>query len=315
MRPNRMTRLLSFVLSVLLISALVPFSAFNTEADAAGEQYAILPLRVVHISQPANGSFSHKGTKNVDFDLSQKLYAPFDCTVVEKATSQAAGNRIIVQSKNKVHYANGDYDYMTVLTCHDNDISDLYVGKSLSQGQYYYHTGTYGYVTGEHTHVCVAKGKYAGQYKNSYGNWELKNSILPSEALYLHESAVVKYGAGYNWRRLTQVKPDTPKISSNVSGDVALNTPVTVSWNTAASATEYLVYINGSLAKTVTGTSYSFKASEAKKYEACVCAKNANSKLTSGQSNKISVTAHAPVSVTFVNWDDTPVTKEPLTVS
>lgn len=45
---------------------------------------------------------------------------------------------------------------MTMVFAHDNNISDLYVGKNIKQGEVFCQTGNYGYVTGVHSHVtCI----------------------------------------------------------------------------------------------------------------------------------------------------------------
>lgn len=204
----------ALLVAVMLLSAaplngfvdLLDMFDFSIEASAASEdiQTAIFPLRKISVTQKAGGSYSHKGTKNVDFGLSLKAYAPFDCKVVEKSTSYEAGNRIIVQSLNKVLFADGTVDYMTLLVCHDEDISDLYVGKTLKQGEYFYKSGKYGNATGVHIHMCVAKGKYAGQYKNTYGKWELKNSVLPSNAFYISNDTEVINSGGYTWKKFNK---------------------------------------------------------------------------------------------------------------
>ena len=173
-----------------------------TTADADSAQAAVMPLKKIDVTQKAGGSVSHAGTKNVDFGKSQNLYAPFDCKVVYKDTSYAGGNSIVIESTSKVRFADGTYDYMCVLTAHDDDISDLSKGKTIKKGTVYYHTGTYGNVTGEHVHMCVAKGRYAGQYQNSDGNWELKNSILPSNAFFIDASTTISDAGGYTWKSL-----------------------------------------------------------------------------------------------------------------
>ncbi len=311
-------KLLSFLLTlVMCISAIPVYQLPVVATNDAFSDYAILPLRIINISQKAGGSYSHQGTNNVDFTTSQYLYAPFDCKVVYTDTSYGGGNAVVIQSVNKVHFADGSYDYMTVSSAHCNNISDAVKkknnGTTIKQGEKYYHTGTYGNVTGEHTHFCVARGKYAGYYKNSYGRWQLKNSLLPSNAFFITTDTKIYNGGGYTWKKLSDPKPVTPKISLSPSGDVAVNTPVTASWAKATGATGYKVYINNSQVTTTTGTSYSFKAAEAKKYEVSVYAYN--SKYTSAVSNKLSVTAHKPLNITFVNWDDTPLTESAILVN
>ena len=101
-----------------------------------------------------------------------------------------------------------------------------------------------------------------------------------------------------------------PKIS--ITNNNSVNKPTVISWSKVDGATGYKVYVNGKEVGKTTSTSYSYTPKEAKKYEIKVLAYN--SYLTSQSSNVLSFTAHNPCKVTFVNWDDTPLTAEPVTV-
>ncbi len=161
------------------------------------------------------------------------------------------------------------------------------------QGDVLGKTGAYGYAKGAHLHFSLAK-------KNVY-------------KCFNNNPKQLGYSTGVTYVYSVNVKPSTPTITGNVSGDIAVDTPVVISWAASKGATGYKVYLNDiEVVSSQTGTSYSFKASEAKTYEVSVCANK--SKYTSAKSNTVSVTAHNPVNVTFVDWDGTPRTKEPLTV-
>lgn len=116
----------------------------------------------------------------------------------------------------------------------------------------------------------------------------------------------------YNGEIKRNIVPTKPTITKNTSNDISVNDTVVYSWAKVANATSYDVYVNGKKVKNIAGTSYALKATEAKKYEVKVYAKNSVG--TSSASNSLSVTAHNPCKVTFVNWDDTPLTAEPVTV-
>lgn len=64
--------------------------------------------------------------------------APFSGTIVSINRDY---NAVILQSDNPVYYADGSCDYMSVFLAHDNNISDLYVGKHLNQGDVFYQPG------------------------------------------------------------------------------------------------------------------------------------------------------------------------------
>lgn len=149
---------------------------------------------------------------------------------------------------------------------------------------------------------------------NSYN--QFKNGKLVSSC-YVSLSKWIK-GRGkaeiafYNGEIKRNIVPTKPTIAKNTSNDISVNDTVVYSWAKVANATSYDVYVNGKKVKNIAGTSYALKATEAKKYEVKVYAKNSVG--TSSASNSLSVTAHNPCKVTFVNWDDTPLTAEPVTV-
>lgn len=114
-----------------------------------------------------------------------------------------------------------------------------------------------------------------------------------------------------NYNDIVNAKPSTPSIKVDKT-TVGLNDIVKVSWSACSVADGYNVYINGKKVSSTKNKSYVFKVAESRKYEIVVYAYN--SKYTSSASNKVTVTAHNPCKVTFVNWDDTTLTAEPVTV-
>ena len=99
------------------------------------------------------------------------------------------------------------------------------------------------------------------------------------------------------------VKPSAPKITSNVSGDVATGSNVTITWSKISNATGYIVKVNGSQVQKNSSNKYAFKADKAKKYEITVIAYNSAG--NSNTSNKITITAKNPSTVTFKDYDGT----------
>ena len=178
-------------------------------ASADSYQCPIYPMKVVNITQGENGTYSHAGTLAIDIVGADNLFAPFDGTIKKIYTEN---NSVWLESDNPVIYADGTVDYMTVKFAHDNDISDLYVGKKIKKGEIFYQPGTKGYATGSHVHLTCGRGKTSdnGYVKNSLGNWKIKNEIHVYDALFLSESTVIKNGRGYNWRYETINLKSTP---------------------------------------------------------------------------------------------------------
>lgn len=158
---------------------------------------AVLNIDVLNISQGADGGFSHKGDKAIDIVGVKNFKAPFTGTIKKILSND---NEVWLESNEKVLYADGTIDYMTILTLHDNDISNLYVGKVIKQGEVYYSQGSWGNATGDHIHLAVGKGKFTGSgwYKNSYGYWCINNQIDVYKGLFLYDKVKVINGL-YNW--------------------------------------------------------------------------------------------------------------------
>ncbi len=177
-------------------------------------QKAILPLRYIGISQPMNGKTSHIGLKAIDFGWNSNYYeqstvllAPFDGKVVWKK------NHVIAfQSNEKVEYAHGTIDYMTVITAHDNNAPS--VGKSFKQGEVYSHSGTAGGVP-LHCHLEVQKGKFQPyteikntSYDGRYNSYIFPNTYIPYEALFIRNDELFttnKANNPYTWKKVGEM--------------------------------------------------------------------------------------------------------------
>ena len=164
-------------------------------------QKALFPILKTWESQPMNVG-SHKDTKAIDFGVlspykDTKLTAPFDGKIVY-VDSQAKGGGIAFESLEKVKYANGYEDYMTLWTGHDNKPPKL--DTIFKQGEYYSDMGTAGGVD-IHCHLEVQKGKFKKPTKiTSVGSYKLEDTIEPYNALFLREDTFIKK-TKYNWKR------------------------------------------------------------------------------------------------------------------
>lgn len=159
---------------------------------------AILNLDILNISQGMNDSFSHQGNLAIDVTGCSYLKAPFT-GVIKKIYPQC--NAVWLESIEKVEYADGTIDYMTIMTMHDNDVSDLYVGKLIKQGDIFYQQGVKGYATGPHIQISVGKGKFygSGWYENQQGSWCINNQYDITKALFLHTNVRI-INSMYNWK-------------------------------------------------------------------------------------------------------------------
>lgn len=172
---------------------------------------AVLILDNLNVSQKGNSDFTHKGDKVLDLSGKdtgiEPLKAPFT-GIIKRIYSNT--NSVWLESINKVKYADGTIDYMTVMTMHDNDISNLKVGDIIKQGEIYYEEGRPGYTTGNHIHLAVGKGKFTGNgwYLNSEGSWVINNQYDVHKGLYLLDSVNVLNSGGYNWIKTSTLVED-----------------------------------------------------------------------------------------------------------
>lgn len=162
-----------------------------------GIQNLLCPFTKMKITQPANGGYSHRGTMAVDISNGDSArapyYAPCDlvCTHVIKSYGESHW-----QSLDKVRFANGQVDYLTMLVCHDDTITAR-VGMKLNQGQQLGNMGTKypkaGVVTGVHCHILSAKGKHdkSKYYKNEFGNYKYPDDLDIDEVYFFDDTEVL----------------------------------------------------------------------------------------------------------------------------
>lgn len=180
---------------------------------ADGYEVLLFPLEYLYMSQDEGGDYSHAGTLSMDFlgwNSSGRVYqcpyyAPCTCTCIG---STGTDNRIW-QSDNPVHLADGTLSIVSWVDAHDNNPPAI--GTHLTQGQVMGHTGTEGYVTGDHLHYNIARGVYAGwEQVPPNNNWQLKNSMHVYEACYVNDTTIVQ-GYGHNWVTYIGPTPETRK--------------------------------------------------------------------------------------------------------
>ena len=164
--------------------------------NASGEELAIFVSESLYVTQGAYDDYSHMSQNAIDIKpMEWAVRSPFNAKVVRKDESYTACNAVWIESTSKVRYADGSYDYMTLCFLHDNDISDIYVGQPLTQGEYFYDAGDYGISSGKHVHVAVYRGSYDA-YSMRVGD----GTINIEDALFLPDDTYVYEGYGLDWK-------------------------------------------------------------------------------------------------------------------
>lgn len=144
--------------------------------------------------------------------------APF--TGIIKKIYAPGANEIWLESKEPVEYPDGTIDYMTIMLGHANDISNLYIGKTISKGDVLYSEGTKGNATGNHCHIECARGKYVepGWYKNNSGYYGIINGKKPEECLWIDKSINIIDSHGYIFKTIEeQIKEEVPVLDDNTN--------------------------------------------------------------------------------------------------
>ena len=192
----------------------------------------IYPSKYMRITQ-GFGEGSHMGGFAIDEAGKDTgiddLFAPF--TGMIKKIYQSDANEIWFESLEPVEYPDGTIDYMNILMAHDNDVTDLYIGKVIKQGEKLYQEGTKGIATGAHCHMECGLGKFSGSgwYKNSYGNWVIKNGKNPTECLWINDEITILDSQGYNFKKIEiqqqEEKEPEPPIEEEKKEEQEENSP------------------------------------------------------------------------------------------
>ena len=152
------------------------------------------------------------------------IVAPFTGVIRKIYTSDA--NEVWLESSEPVIYPDGTVDYMTMMFAHDNDVSNLFVGKVINRGERFYEEGTKGNASGNHVHMECGKGKFTGSgwHLNSAGYWSINNGKNPTECLWIDDSITVLNSYGYTFKRIEPevVAPDTPSDDVPIEDDTPI---------------------------------------------------------------------------------------------
>ena len=185
-----------------------------------GYEVALFPMPYLYMTQDEGGDYSHTGTYNIDFVgyngsgvvTRAPIYAPCTMKVISYHPGTTGGNSVIFESVDKVHFADGTLDYMTLMFMHDNSPPYTTVGQVVNQGQLCYRTGTYGYVTGDHVHSCLGQGRGGYFVQRPGGNYDLNNRIHYWNGVFVNDTGIIQ-GYGHDWRKYEGgVEPEDEEV-------------------------------------------------------------------------------------------------------
>lgn len=184
----------SFALVLLMLICIVPPTTASAEGEniymlgrsPEGYEYAVFPLKCGHFSQLRFTNGSHSTQNAVDWvpltregtaTTSATVYAPFTGKIVNDNT--AGYGLVVFQSDDKVVFADGTVDIMTIKFAHDNNADSYKRNTTILQGEPLCSPGTAGGV-GYHTHIAVQKGAWDGSLSGS-GNYNIEDALFLDE--------------------------------------------------------------------------------------------------------------------------------------
>ena len=175
-----------------------------------GIQDFLCPFTDMYITQGSNMG-THRGTMANDVrgsypGVKYPYYAPCDCKLLWCDKSNGQG---MWQSLEKVRFANGNINYATFVTAHDETF-DATIGQVVRQGEQLGNMGSKagngGISTGVHCHIEIAQHKYdiSNWKKNGYGIYCFPNETDTDDCYFVDNTNII-YGMGGNWKYLSQV--------------------------------------------------------------------------------------------------------------
>ena len=176
--------------------------AYQTMVASDGYEVLLFPLEYLYMSQDEGGSYSHLYTYSLDllgWGPNGRIYqCPYYAPCTLKCVSVSSGS-VVWESVDKVHFADGILDYVTIHFAHDDNTSVHYVNQIINQGDLIGHTGTTGHVTGDHVHLNTARGHYAGFYDVGTGHYQLRNATHVYNTMYVNDT-IIRNGYGHPWK-------------------------------------------------------------------------------------------------------------------
>lgn len=168
---------------------------FDGIVNEEGYELAVYPAPDMNVTQGYYDTYSHQRQNAIDITTRQGgVYAPFTGSIVRIDRGYSRYNTVWLESLDKVVYADGSVDYMTVVFMHDNNVSNLFVGQVVSQGEYFYDSGVAGGATGPHVHVACIRG----QYKSSM-SLTGSGDVYPEDAMFVPSDTEVLVSYGLDW--------------------------------------------------------------------------------------------------------------------
>lgn len=160
--------------------------------DTQGNEVCLFPLEYLYLSQGEHNLYAMDflgwNANGRVYDC--PCYAPFSGQVVYTGND----HNMIYWSSNPVRLVDGTLSDVSILVAHSMT-APASVGTNFTQGDLWYHTGNYGYSTGDHLHMEVALGHVMWDS----GGTHLKDPTHMFNVMGTNDTTI-SHGLDYDWR-------------------------------------------------------------------------------------------------------------------
>jgi hypothetical protein len=173
---------------------------------------------------------SHKYCKALDNQgksntTTDDVIAPFTGKVARIYDTE---NEVWFQSIDKVEHADGEINYATVMFVHDSDISNLYVGKVIPQGEVFLQEGRR-YLRKDqadlHQHFEICSGLTTSWVQAPNGSWSLPNPKDPEKCFFIDDTYYVIKTRGLTFKKVQkEIQRYGTPVETNLNMDQVLIT-------------------------------------------------------------------------------------------
>lgn len=182
--------------------------------------YLIYPIKIMNITQTYKNDFSHSrhtvGTPK-DYPIDDNcgatgpngyFYCPCDAMTVKKIYGVGTSSTNVLWLESTTPVITPTFtDYVTIMVGHieDSELNKLKIGQVFTRKERVALEGKDGYATGEHFHIVVGRGKFAGSgwVKNTNGIWVINTtggSVKPEDSFFIDNTfTTIKNSAGLNF--------------------------------------------------------------------------------------------------------------------
>lgn len=297
MKKKLSTRIFSIFLAVLMAVSIIPAGAIT--AQAANYIYPVLGYNYVSSSYGSRWGTYHYGI-DIATGGNNNVVVATQSGVVKRVSNNcwhvscgykcehynSYGNLVVIQ------HDDGSASYYGHLKQNSIKVS---VGQRVQAGQEIAQVGSSGYSTGVHLHFEIRT--YYGANRSTKTCKNVNPSVMGYQYISSPTNAVPPKPA----------IPDKPTITGISATDIAIGKSVTITWNESPRATSYNIAIRGADTRDIavggSSRSCTFTLNKLGVHSIYVEAKNESG--TSPNNNYKTCTTHNPVTVTFVDYDDT----------